>query len=248
MRAEFTIPHSGKIPRVAARVHRADAPFLSRIPGSVLYTAGRTRVLCTAIIEEGVPPFLLGKEKGWATAEYDLLPGSTVPRHARERNGKLSGRTQEIQRLIGRAIRASLDLTALTGLTLKLDCDVIEADGGTRTASVNGAWIATALAVADRMKTGVPLRSPILRQVGAISVGLVRGDYLLDLDYDEDSRADVDLTVAMDDDGKLIEVQGTAEGQPFEPEDLARMIAMARTTLDGIFKLQREAVAGANRS
>ncbi len=245
MHAEFTIPHSGKVLRDAARVHRAEAPYLSRVPGSVLYAAGRTRVLCTAIIEDGVPPFLLGKDKGWATAEYDLLPGSTVPRHARERNGKLSGRTQEIQRLIGRAIRASLDLSALAGLTLKLDCDVLEADGGTRTASVNGAWIATALAVADRMRGGAPLRSPIRRQVAAISVGLVRGEYLLDLNYEEDSRADVDLTVAMDSEGKLIEVQGTAEGNPFAPEDLMRMVALARSTLDGIFKLQREAVAGA---
>jgi len=216
-----------------------EAPYLERVPGSVLYSAGSTRVLCTAIFEEGVPPFLIGKDQGWATAEYDLLPGATVPRHPRERTGKISGRTQEIQRLIGRVVRASLDLSAIPGVTLKLDCDVLVADGGTRTAAVNGSWIAAALAIAARAREGLIRRSALRRQIAALSVGKVEGEILLDLNYEEDSRADVDLTVAMDAQGSLIEVQGTAEGEPFSEADLMRMIALVRRGLEPILKLQR---------
>lgn len=225
------------------RAHKALAPWLDRVPGSVLYTAGRTMVLCTAIFEEGVPPFLLGKDQGWTTAEYDLLPGSTLPRHPRERAGKISGRTQEIQRLIGRAIRASLDLKAFPGFTLKLDCDVLQADGGTRSAAVNGAWIATALAASDALRAGLISRPILRRQVAALSVGILGGELYLDLNYDEDSRADVDMTVVMDTTDGIIEIQGTAEGEPFAERDLTRMLDLVRRGLASIFELERAAAA-----
>jgi ribonuclease PH len=226
------------------REHRAEVGYLDHLAGSVLYHAGRTRVLCTAVFEEGVPSFLLGRDQGWTTAEYDLLPASTAPRHPRERGGKLSGRTQEIQRLIGRTIRASLDLSGLAGLTLRLDCDVIQADGGTRSAAVNGSWIAAALAIEERKRNGLLARPVLKRQVAAVSVGVVDGRLHLDLDYQEDSRAAVDLTVAMDTSGGLIEVQGTAEGEPFSDGELSGMIGLARRGLARIFELQRSAVGG----
>jgi len=228
----------------APRPHQARAPWLERVPGSVLYTAGRTMVLCTAIFEEGVPAFLVGRDQGWSTAEYDLLPASTMPRHPRDRGGKISGRTQEIQRLIGRTIRAALDLKAFPGLTLKLDCDVLQADGGTRSSAVNGAWIAVALAGADALRSGLISRPILRRQVAALSVGILGGEHFLDLNYEEDSRADVDLTVVMDTTGGLIEVQGTAEGEPFREEDLTRMLALVRGGLRPIFDLQRSLAAG----
>ena len=228
-------------PPDATRPQRAEAPFLDRVPGSVLYTAGRTRVLSTAVFEEGVPPFLLGKDQGWTTAEYDLLPASTLPRHPRERGGRISGRTQEIQRIIGRSLRSAIDPAAFPGWTLKLDCDVLQADGGTRSAAVNGAWIAAALAVAERERAGLLLRPALRRQVAAVSVGILDGQMLLDLNYEEDSRAQVDLTVAMDTEGGLIEVQGTAEGEPFSENDLQRLVALARRGLAPTFEIQRAA-------
>ena len=222
----------------------AEAPFLRRVPGSVLYSAGDTRVLCTATFEDGVPPFLEGGDRGWITAEYDILPAATQPRHPRERGGKISGRTQEIQRLIGRALRAAVDLTAIPGMTLKLDCDVIQADGGTRTASVNGAWIAAARAIAEQVRAGKVLRPAMQRQVAALSVGILEGNLLLDMNYEEDCRADVDLTVAMDTGGSLIEIQGTAERNPLSEAALGRMIALARKGLERVFEVQRKALGG----
>jgi ribonuclease PH len=201
-----------------------------------------TRVLCTAIFEEGVPPFLKEEEQGWVTAEYDLLPGSTLPRHSRERSGKISGRTQEIQRIIGRSLRGSLDMKAFPGMTLRLDCDVIQADGGTRTAAVSGAWIAAMRAIREREQKGLISRPVLIRQIAAISVGKVAGKLLLDLNYQEDSHAEVDLNIAMDRVGKIIEIQGTAERDPFSEDELARMIALARRGMEMIFEIQQKAI------
>jgi ribonuclease PH len=229
------------------RPHSAEAPFLERVPGSVLYTAGRTKVLCTAIFEEGVPAFREGGDEGWTTAEYDLLPGSTAPRHSRERGGKISGRTAEIQRIIGRSLRAAIDLAAFPGWTLKLDCDVLEADGGTRTASINGAWIAAALALRERRGAGGtarPALNAMKRQVASLGAGLSNGQVLLDMDYEKDCRADVDLTLVLDTGGGVIEIQGTAEREPFSHADLLRMIARVRERIGAVYDLQR-AIAGA---
>ncbi len=224
------------------RPQKAEAPYLEHLPSSVIYTAGRTKVLCTAIFEEGVPAFLAGEEEGWITAEYDLLPGSTIPRHSRERLGKISGRTQEIQRIIGRSLRAAIDRAAFPGMTLKLDCDVLQADGGTRTAAVNGAWIAAARATKERERAGLLKRPAILRQIAAVSVGKLNGKILLDLNYEEDSRAEVDLNIAMDTDDAIIEIQGTAEQDPFSEGDLRQMISLARRGIQTIFQIQRAAV------
>ena len=233
-------------PADALRPHRAEAPFLDHVSGSVLYCAGRTKVLCTALFEEGVPPFLLGKDQGWITAEYDLLPGSTAPRHARERGGKLSGRTMEIQRIIGRAIRAAVDLSAFPGWTLKLDCDVLQADGGTRSAGVNGAWIATALALEDFCRQHPAARKALRTQVAAVSVGLHEGGLLLDMDYGEDSKAAVDLTIAMNSGGGIIEIQGTAEHGAMSQDELAAMISLGRKGIEEIFAIQRGAAGAAS--
>lgn len=205
--------------------------FLERNPASVLYASGGTKVLCTAALAPVVPPFLEGKGRGWATAEYDLLPGSTQPRHARERNGRISGRTQEIQRMIGRSIRGVLDLSALDGFTLTLDCDVLQADGGTRAAAINGAWISASLLARDAVARGILARSPIREGLGAVSAGIVGGRHLLDLDYEEDSMADVDLNVVAAESGKLVEIQAASEGAPFPLEELD---ALARLGLRGI--------------
>jgi ribonuclease PH len=230
-------------PSDALRPHRVEAPYLERVAGSVLYVAGRTKVLCTAVFEEGVPSFLADSDRGWITAEYDLLPGATVPRHGRERSGKLSGRTQEIQRIIGRTIRASVDMAAFPGATLRLDCDVLEADGGTRTAAVNGSWIAAARAIAERRKAGLIARPAMKRQVAAVSVGLLDGEVLVDMNYEEDSRAAVDLTIALDGTGGIIEIQATAEKDILREEDLGKMIAAARRSMGKLLELQRSGAA-----
>jgi ribonuclease PH len=218
--------------------------FLDKNPTTVLYSMGATRILCSALIEPGVPPFLEGRGKGWSTAEYDLLPGATRPRHARERGGKISGRTQEIQRLIGRSLRGVIDLAALDGFTLHLDCDVLQADGGTRTASINGAYIAASIAVREAIARGQLARSPLREALGAVSAGIVNGQALLDLDYAEDSAADVDLNLVLDGSGRILEIQGTSEGEPFSEEDLGRLIALART---GIRELMARAQEVLNR-
>jgi len=227
----------------ALRPVRFTRGFTRYAEGSVLVEFGHTRVLCTASIEEGVPSFLRGKGKGWITAEYGMLPRATHTRGAREAaRGKQSGRTQEIQRLIGRSLRAALDLSALGERTVTLDCDVLQADGGTRTASVTGAYVALADACA-RLADQRGIASPLHGQVAAISVGIVDGRAVLDLDYIEDSTAETDMNVVMNSGGGFIEVQGTAEGHPMRREELDALLALATRGTAQLFDLQREALA-----
>jgi ribonuclease PH len=212
--------------------------FVEQADGSVLISFGKTRVLCTATIEDGVPRWLVGSGRGWMTAEYGMLPASTGDRTTREaRAGRQGGRTVEIQRLVGRSLRAAYDLEKLGERTIWLDCDVIQADGGTRTAAISGAWIALARAA---KRKGLP--APVER-VGAISVGIVGGEPLLDLDYGEDSTADVDMNVVMRGDGRLIEVQSTAERNAFTREELDRLIDLAAEGIEQIFGIQAKAAA-----
>ena len=187
-----------------------------------------------------MPAFLEGSSKGWATAEYDLLPASTGSRRKRERGGKLSGRTQEIQRLIGRSLRAVIDLEKLPGWTLRLDCDVLQADGGTRTASVNGAYLASRIALERALGDGRLGEQPLIEAIGAVSVGIVDGELLLDLDYSEDSRAGVDLNVVQTEGGRFLEVQGTAEGEPFSREELDSLLDLAAAGIRDIIGKQAE--------
>jgi ribonuclease PH len=211
--------------------------------GSCLVRFGDTQVLCTASIDEKVPPHVYGTGAGWVTAEYGMLPRSTHERMQREAaRGKQGGRTLEIQRLVGRALRAAMDLRALGSRTITLDCDVIQADGGTRTAAITGGYVALVQAVRAVQRTKKLSGDPVRRSVAAVSVGIVKGEVRLDLDYGEDSTAEVDLNVVATGDGKLVEVQGTAEGNPFPREDLSRMLDAA---LEGIVKLtalQQEAL------
>jgi ribonuclease PH len=207
-----------------------DPAFLEQPHGVVLFSQGKTRVLCTATIDDGVPRWLAGKGVGWMTAEYSLLPASTGQRTQREASsGRQKGRTVEIQRLIGRAIRAVADFQALGERTLWLDCDVLQADGGTRCASISGAYVAAKRAL-DRFGLGRTLRD----SVGAVSVGIVGGELLLDLDYSEDSTADVDLNVVMTGDGRLVEVQATAERDPFTRAQLDELLDLARAGIEEI--------------
>jgi ribonuclease PH len=204
--------------------------------GSCLARFGDTHVLCTASIEDRVPPHVLGTGAGWVTAEYGMLPRSTHERMAREAaRGKQGGRTLEIQRLVGRALRAAIDLRALGPRTLTIDCDVIQADGGTRTAAITGGYVALALAARAVRAARKLAQDPIRRNVAAVSVGIVGGQVCLDLDYDEDSTAEVDMNVVATGEGQLVEVQGTAEGKPFPRAELDRMLDAA---LDGIMKLK----------
>jgi ribonuclease PH len=213
--------------------------------GSCLARFGDTQVLCTASIEDRVPPHVYGTGAGWVTAEYGMLPRSTHERMAREAaRGKQGGRTLEIQRLIGRALRASMDLKVLGARTLTLDCDVIQADGGTRTAGITGAWVAMSLAVRALQKAGKLKANPVLRSVSAISVGLAGGVPLLDLDYSEDSTADVDLNVVATGEGTLVEVQGTAEGKAFSRQDLDGMLDVALEGCGTLRALQLKALGG----
>jgi ribonuclease PH len=215
-----------------------DTGFLEQADGAALISFGRTRVLCTASIEDSVPRWLAGSGRGWLTAEYGMLPASTGQRIRREASeGKQKGRTVEIQRLIGRSLRAAYDLKTLGERTVWLDCDVIEADGGTRTAAISGAWVALACAAAKR---GLPAPADV---VSAVSVGIVEGEPLLDLDYGEDSTAEVDMNVVMTGDGRLIEVQATAEQVPFERAQLDELLGLAATGIDEIAVVQREAAA-----
>jgi ribonuclease PH len=209
--------------------------FIKHAEGSVLIEFGDTRVICTASVEESVPPFLRGKGTGWVTAEYSMLPRATHTRSARESaKGKLGGRTHEIQRLIGRSLRAVTDLAALGERSILIDCDVIQADGGTRTASITGAWVALADAVAGLVSQGKLAASPIKEAVAAVSAGIVKGEVLLDLDYSEDSTADVDMNFVVTASGRFVEVQGTAEDEPFT---IAQMDAMREAALHGIRQL-----------
>ncbi len=194
--------------------------------GSVLIKLGNTHVLCSASVEEGVPPWLKGQGQGWVTAEYALLPRSTLTRTRRERTGA-SGRTQEIQRLIGRSLRAAIDLKRLGERTITLDCDVLQADGGTRTAAITGSYVALSLAVEHLIKQRQIRTSPLIAQIAAISVGVVRGEAVLDLNYAEDSRADVDCNIVQTADGRLIEVQSTTEGEPITRVQLDQLLDLA---------------------
>jgi ribonuclease PH len=209
--------------------------------GSVLVQFGHTKVLCTASVENRVPRFLRGASSGWVTAEYGMLPRSTHTRSGREAaRGKQSGRTQEIQRLIGRSLRAVTNLEGLGERTITLDCDVLQADGGTRTASITGAYVAMADAIAHLIKVGKLEKNPIYGQVAAISVGIYRGQPVLDLDYDEDSDAETDMNVVMNDAGSFIEVQGTAEGHAFRRDELDSMLQLATTGTGQLLALQLE--------
>ncbi|MFL1908837.1 ribonuclease PH [Plesiomonas shigelloides] len=218
--------------------------FTKHAEGSVLVEFGETKVLCTATVEEGVPRFLKGKGQGWVTAEYGMLPRSTHTRNQREAaKGKQSGRTMEIQRLIARALRAAVDLTALGEYTITLDCDVIQADGGTRTASISGACVALADALNALVAKGSLKANPMKGMVAAVSVGIVDGEALCDLEYVEDSAAETDMNVVMMEDGRMIEVQGTAEGEPFSHEELLSLLALAKAGIADIIAAQKAALS-----
>jgi ribonuclease PH len=211
--------------------------------GSVLVSFGDTRVLCTASVEDKVPPFLRGQGRGWVTAEYGMLPRSTHTRSDREAaRGKQSGRTQEIQRLIGRSLRAVFDLERLGERSVQIDCDVLQADGGTRTAAITGAWVAAADAVSWMMARGMLETSPLRDHVAAVSVGVVGGVPLLDLDYGEDSSCDTDMNVVMTGAGGYVEIQGTAEGAPFSEAEMTAMLALARRGIGELVAAQRAAL------
>lgn len=218
--------------------------FTMHAEGSVLIETGNTKVICTASIEEGVPPFLKGKGSGWLSAEYNMLPRSTSTRSRRERS-KVGGRTHEIQRLIGRSLRTVVDLSLLGEKTIWLDCDVIQADGGTRTASITGAYTALVLSLKKiQQERKCFAQSPVQSQVAAISLGIIDDQILLDLDYSEDSAADVDMNIIMTDNGDIIEVQGTAEKKPFSQKKLIEMLEIAEEGLQSHFEKQLESVGG----
>jgi ribonuclease PH len=217
--------------------------FVKNPDGSVLMQTGDTRVLCSAMLEEKVPPFQKGSGKGWITAEYSLLPSSTNTRTTRESSrGKVSGRTSEIQRLIGRSIRSVVDLEKLGERTIWIDCDVIQADGGTRTASITGSFVALALALKKYQEAGIIDEIPLRDYVAAVSVGIVDGEKLLDLDYIEDSGAEVDMNVVMTGRGEFVEIQGTAEGKTFSRQDLDELLALAQKGIEELIALQRNII------
>lgn len=217
--------------------------FTIHAEGSVLIACGNTQVLCTASVESRVPRFLKGKEQGWVTAEYGMLPRSTHTRMGREAaRGKQSGRTQEIQRLIGRSLRAAVDLNALDGYTITVDCDVLQADGGTRTASITGSFIALSIAVDKLLADKKIKKNPIHGQIAAVSVGIFDGVPVLDLDYPEDSEAETDMNVVMNEAGAFIEVQGTAEGHAFRREELDEMLNLAASGISELMQHQRDAL------
>lgn len=216
--------------------------FTKHAEGSVLVSFGHTKVICTASVEERLPPWLRGKGEGWVTAEYSMLPRATHTRGSREAaKGKQSGRTQEIQRLIGRSLRAVCDLKKLGERQITLDCDVIQADGGTRTAAISGAWVALRIAIDKLMKDGAISEDPLTRKVAAVSCGIFKGNSVLDLDYDEDSSADADANFVLIEGGQIAEVQATAEGATYDEEGLLRLLRLARIGCDRIFAAQGEA-------
>ena len=225
---------------------RIERGYTRHAEGSVLVSFGETRVLCTATVENRVPGFLRGKGEGWVTAEYGMLPRSTHTRSDREAaKGKQSGRTQEIQRLIGRSLRAVFDLQALGERTITLDCDVLQADGGTRTAAITGAYVAAQDAVAGLIAAGKLAANPIREAVAAISVGVVQGQVLLDLEYVEDSNCSTDMNVVMAGNGRFIEVQGTAEDAPYTRQELDAMLALAEQGIAQLQHMQQQALAAA---
>ncbi|SMP37978.1 RNAse PH [Neorhodopirellula lusitana] len=239
-------------PHDQLRQVQIECGYLESNPASVLYRSGKTIVLCTASIERGVPPWMEGKGKGWVTAEYNMLPGSTSPRKRRDRSGKVDGRTTEIQRLIGRSLRAIIDLDALGERMITVDCDVLQADGGTRTASITGGFIALSLAVAQLAKqpaSELPTLDPsavLPQSVAAISVGVIQDDVVLDLDYQLDSAADVDMNVVMTGKGRFIEIQGTGEEATFDDAQLAKMLSLAKKGIAELTALQSEAISSAS--
>jgi len=241
-----TTRHDGRSPDETREV-RITRNWLDHAEGSVLVEFGRTRVLCAASFTEGVPRWLKGKGTGWVTAEYAMLPRSTNTRSDRESvKGRIGGRTHEISRLVGRSLRAVVDTKALGENTIVLDCDVLQADGGTRTAAITGAYVALVDAVEDARKRGLLTSSarPLTGSVAAISVGVVKGEPVLDLDYPEDSTADTDMNVVMTGDGRFVEVQGTAEGVPFDRSELDALLDLAVRGCTELARLQQEALAG----
>jgi len=226
----------------ALRPVTIDVGALAFAEGSALISVGRTRVLCAATLEDRVPPWMRGRGQGWVTAEYAMLPRATQERTQREASrGRIGGRTHEIQRLIGRALRTVVDMKRLGERTVLIDCDVLQADGGTRTASITGAYVALALALKRAFDPATPAW-PLKRQLAAVSVGSVDGTALLDLAYDEDSRAEVDMNVAMTANGEFVEVQGTAEGAPFSRASLDELLGLAEGGIRQLFELQRAAL------
>jgi ribonuclease PH len=217
--------------------------FLKNCPGSAIIKFGNTRVLCAASISKDIPPWMKREENpgGWITAEYQMLPASTIPRGRREKKGP-SGRSQEIQRLVGRSLRGAVDLQALGPRMINIDCEVLDADGGTRCASITGAMVALRLALDPLLKNGELLKNPILNNIAAVSVGIVNGKPLLDLCYEEDSKAEVDMNIVITEDMKLIEVQGTAEGAAFSRDELNQMLDIATPGFKIIFDAQNKAV------
>ena len=223
---------------------RITAHYTKHAEGSVLIEVGETKVICTASVTEGVPRFMKDKPEGWLTAEYGLLPRATHTRCDREAaKGKQSGRTQEIQRLIGRSMRAIVDRTKIPGFTIQLDCDVIQADGGTRCASITGAWVALALAVQTMIEKGQIAESPLKGQVAAISAGIYDRTPVVDLDYQEDSHCGTDMNFVMTSDGRFVEIQGTAEGEPFSQEEMNTMTQLAKDAIAQLIEAQRKALA-----
>jgi len=234
---------SDQRPANQLRLTQITPDFLEHAEGSVLIEAGRTRVICTASVEDRVPPFLRNSGKGWVTAEYGMLPRATSTRTQREAtSGKVGGRTQEIQRLIGRSLRAVIDLSALGERAIVIDCDVLQADGGTRTASVTGGYVALAAACKRLVEVGLLKQSPLHDTVAAISVGMVGGEILLDLAYVEDSRAEVDMNVVQTGSGRLVEVQGTGEGGTFDRKILDQMLDVAEKGIGELSQLQARAL------
>ena len=223
---------------------RVERPFATAAPGSVLIHAGNTSVLCTASIDDSVPPWKMKQvpPTGWVTAEYSMLPGSTAPRKSRDRSGKVDGRSTEIQRLIGRSLRAAVDTVALGPRTITIDCDVIRADGGTRTLSITGGFIALVDAVNSLRPAGVDPRKVFTNSIAAVSVGVSQGVAVLDLDYREDSRAEVDMNVVMTGGGQFVEVQGSAEHGTFSPEQLQAQLALAAEGIRQLSQLQQEII------
>jgi len=233
---------SGRAPNEMRQV-RLTPNFTRHAEGSVLIEFGDTRVLATASVENRVPPFLKGRGEGWITAEYGMLPRSTHTRSLREAaRGKQSGRTLEIQRLIGRSLRAVVDRAALGERTITIDCDVLQADGGTRTASITGGYVALTLAIRELLRRSDLAANPIHGQIAAVSVGIVAGETLLDLDYGEDAQAETDMNVVMNEAGAFVEVQGTAEGHAFQRGELDRMLDLASQGIDVCLAAQREAL------
>ena len=235
---KLVLRHDGRQPH-DLRDLKISRDFLSTAEGSVLIEIGGTKVLCTASIEESVPRFLRGKNSGWITAEYGMIPRSTKTRMDRESvRGKQKGRTQEIQRLIGRSLRAAVDLSRLGERTVFIDCDVIQADGGTRTASITGAWVALNDAMNSLVVSEAVIESPVTNQIAAVSVGIVNNIPVLDLDYVEDSSAQTDMNVVMNESGLFIEIQGTAEHDPFSNSELNGMLELAEVGIQELLELQ----------